>query len=203
MKTLVVTGGIGSGKSLVCSHLEKKGIPVYDSDSRTRRIYDLYPALIGEVEQEFGRSFRLADGGLDRRALAAEVFSDRRKLAALENLVYPYVLDDFLGWRASFDEDAVPYVVFESAVFLEKPFFHHIADKVLFVSCPESVRLERAMARDCATADEIRGRMDAQHLDPALADVVLENDSDIKTLFEKTDHVVETIWDNKTNKKQS
>ena len=74
MITVLLTGGIGSGKSAVAAVLEKRGVPVWDSDSAAKSLYT--PAFLDSMEKEFGRSFRAADGGLDRKALSALIFAD-------------------------------------------------------------------------------------------------------------------------------
>ena len=66
MKTVLVTGGIGSGKSAVCAYLASRGVPVYDSDSRTKALYDTDPALLPALEKAFGTSLRSPSGELDR-----------------------------------------------------------------------------------------------------------------------------------------
>ena len=100
MKTLVVTGGIGSGKSLVCSFLAERGLPVYDSDSRTKMLYDSSPELLARIGDAVGTDVTGADGRLDRKRLASVVFSDGERLEALERVVHPAVLDDFYRWKA-------------------------------------------------------------------------------------------------------
>ena len=100
MKTLLVTGGIGSGKSAVCAYLQERGIPVYDSDGAVKRLYREDPDLLASLEARFGIPLRQADGSLDRRRLAGLLFSDPAALAQLEAVVHPAVLRDFLAWRS-------------------------------------------------------------------------------------------------------
>ena len=75
-KTVIVTGLIGSGKSAVCALLRERGIPVYDSDARTKRLYDSSPVLVERLEAALGIGLRGEDGRLDRKALAARIFSE-------------------------------------------------------------------------------------------------------------------------------
>ena len=76
--TILITGGIGSGKSVLSRYLESRGVPVYDSDSRAKALYD---SEMGEaVESLFGVCLRDGNGRFDRKALASLVFSDSRKL---------------------------------------------------------------------------------------------------------------------------
>lgn len=189
MTTLVVTGGIGCGKSLVCRYLSSKGVPVYDADSRTKRLYDVYPELVEEIEDEFCCFLRSDDGRLDRKALAAIVFSDSEKLKALEDIVHPYVYRDFEMWRDSVGKE-VPFVVMESAIFQSKPLFKPLADKVLLVEAPAGIRLQRALHRDSSSEEEILSRMREQHFRPEEADAIIINDSDKDSLYLKIDEAL-------------
>lgn len=185
MRTLLVTGGIGSGKSAVCACLRERGIPVYDSDAETRRLYDEDPELVPSLEQKFSMPLRTPDGRLDRKKLAAVIFSDPVRLQQLEAVVHPAVLKDFLAWRERHPN--VPFVVMESAIAMDKPLFDGVYDAVLLVTAPEPVRLERACRRDGADPEAVRSRMRAQHFDLARADAVVNNDLDLDTLCRRTE----------------
>ena len=197
MKTLVITGGIGSGKSAVCAILVSRGIPVYDADARTKALYDSDPALLPALEQALGLTLRGADGHLDRKALGAAIFGDADRLASLEAVVHPAVYRDFVSWRDACPASA-PFVVMESAIFLQKPLFRPLADKVLLVDAPAPLRLERAVTRGGLSREEVLSRMDAQRIDAEEADAVLVNDGDLAALESRLDAVLETIW--KTDK---
>ena len=197
MRTLVVTGGIGSGKSAVCAILSGRGIPVYDADARTKALYDSDPALLPAIEQALGMMLRDAEGRLDRKALGSAIFGDAGRLARLEAVVHPAVYRDFVSWRDRCPASA-PFVVMESAIFLQKPLFRPLADKVLLVEAPASLRLERAVARGGLSREEVLRRMEAQQVDSEGADAVLVNDGNLDVLESRLDAVLETIW--KTDK---
>ena len=108
MKTIAVTGGIGSGKSEVCSILSSRGIPVYDSDSAAKRLYREDDSLLDSVEGAFGQSFRTTNGDPDLKKLASVVFSSPEKLKTLESLVHPAVKEDFRRWKAMCTSTASP-----------------------------------------------------------------------------------------------
>lgn len=169
MKTLVVTGGIGSGKSLVCSFLADMGVPVYDSDSRTKALYDKDQELLERIGKAVGADVTDAGGKLDRKALASVIFSDESRLEALEKVVHPAVLEDFRKWKSEIgssypEQDEIPFVVFESAIILAKPLFRTIADCTLLVDAPVETRIQRACARDRAGRETVLGRMSRQKL---------------------------------------
>ncbi len=177
--TLAVTGGIGSGKSLVCRFLEERGFPVYDSDSRTKALYDNDSKLVQDIRDRMAayrdgkgplpENFLLGnDGRIDRGWLSSIVFSGPRSseaLAELESVVHPAVLRDFELWKSSREVVAAARfgtVVMESAIILDKPLFLQAMDKVLLVDAPVEIRLRRASERDGVPSDHIVGRMSHQ-----------------------------------------
>lgn len=196
MRTLVVTGGIGSGKSTVCRYLALKGIPVYDSDSRARNLYD-DKTFVSRLEQALGCTVTGADGRVDTVKLSSVIFSDPLRLNTLESIVHPAVKEDFIRWRLSFPEGSVPFVILESAIILKKPLFKDIADKVLLVDAPLQTRLERACSRDGVSRDRILERMKGQKLlndlsegktDPRV-DFIIRNTAGPASLFAQADAV--------------
>lgn len=191
MLTLVVTGGIGSGKSEVCHYLETKGIPVYDSDSRAKSLYDSDRELVERISAALGCRISDDSGKVDRKALASLIFSDSRRLEALESVVHPRVLEDFIAWRDA--HSGADIVVMESAIFLQKPLFHPYVDKVVLVDAPIEMRVMRACRRDNADEQKIRARMAAQTFDTAAADYLIINDSGLDVLHERTDMVLKEI----------
>lgn len=198
MKTVVITGLIGSGKSAVCALLRERGIPVYDADARTKGLYDRRPALVTRLEEALGLPLRRKDGSLDRAALAGRIFSDPAARETLEGMVYPLVLQDFKRWRA---RQKGEWVALESAVILSKPLFDGVADAVVLVTAPEPVRLQRVMARDQLPEDAVRARMMAQSIPMEKVDVVLSNEGDPSCLsqaveqmfFEKNSYLYKII----------
>ena len=170
MKTVLITGGIASGKSEVCRWLASKGLPVYDSDSRTKALYDSVPGLKARVEEAIGLPF----------AQIGVIFEDAAKREALEAVVYPEVLKDFLGWRAA---QTGPVVFFESAIALEKPIFDGLWDEVWLVRAP----LEQRLARNPRTAARLASQKETGE---EQADVVIENDSSLEELHKKVDYLL-------------
>jgi dephospho-CoA kinase len=170
MLTVIVTGMIGSGKSAVCALLAKRDIPVYDSDSRTKALYDSVPGLKNRLEAELGVPFS---------GLAKLIFSDAHAREKLEAIVYPLVKEDFIAWRDA--QAGVPFVVLESAVILSKPVFDGLADAVVAVTAPEELRLKRLIARGL-TEEDARRRISAQTMDLSKADVVIENSGSLRAL---------------------
>ena len=194
MKTVILTGGIGSGKSAVCACLKARGVPVYDSDSRTKSLYDRDPALVGRLEAVLGVGLRTTEGRLDRRRLAGLIFSDPARKAAVEAVVHPAVLADFRRWKRwqrpkGWTYGPVPFVVLESAIILSCPVFDGIGDRTVLVDADEEVRLRRAVARDGSDPEEVLRRIRQQHFDLSRVDAVLRNDASLDALSAETDRV--------------
>ncbi len=187
METIFLTGFIGSGKSAVSALLRERGIPVYDSDARTKALYDESPVLVPALEEALGIPLRTSDGKLDRKALAAVIFNDANARERVEAMVYPAVLEDFLRWREAHAD--APFVVLESAIILSKPIFNGLADRVVLVTAPREVRLQRVMARDGLSEEEVIRRMDAQQMPLDGIDTVLQNDGTPEQLRKAVDAV--------------
>lgn len=187
MKTVILTGPIGSGKSAVAALLRERGIPVYDSDSRTRQLYDRRPALLHRIEEALQVPLQKDDGSLDRRRLAALIFGDGQARQKLESLVYPAVRQDFLRWKSR--QKNAPFVVLESAVILSKPAFDGIGDAVVLVTAPEELRIQRVMDRDGLSRPEVLRRMATQAISEDRAQLVLTNDGTEKALAAKVERV--------------
>ncbi len=173
-KILGITGGIGSGKSYVCNILEHIGIPVYNSDVRAREITHNNPEVLQAIRQEFGDGVFAGDA-LDRKQLASEVFGAPNKLAALNAIIHPAVGADFKQWHA---QQTHPWVIKEAAILFETGIYQS-CDATLLVTAPEALRVERVVARDSVTEEEVRARMANQWSDAkkqTLANYVVQND---------------------------
>ena len=200
MKTVLVTGGIGSGKSAVCAYLASRGVPVYDSDSRTKALYTSDPALLPALESALGISLRDASGALDRSALAAVIFADTDARTTLEKIVYPAVLRDFLSWREACSHapwcgyGTVPFVVMESAVAAHKAPFDAVFDKIVAVAAPLETRVLRATKRDGTTPDLVRQRIRSQQDDSGSADAVFDNGGPIASIPSLADQLFLHLW---------
>ena len=176
MRTLAVTGGIGSGKSYVVRMFAALGIPVYDADSRTKRLYGEDRGLLGALQAILGPGL-VKDGRLDRQYMAGRIFSDRCLLEKVEALVFPEVVADFMAWKERVAD--APFAIMESAIYLEKPALADVADKVLAVLCPEELRIERVMARSGMSREQVQARMANQWNDErrtAASDYVIVSD---------------------------
>ena len=155
-----LTGGIGSGKSTVAELLRDRGVAVYDSDSRAKMLMVNDESLRAALANAFGAEC-YTEEGLNRAWLAERVFASAEELGRLNAIVHPAVMRDFAAWAEAQEGE---YVVLESAILLEAGLESHV-DVVVAVMAPKGVRIERAMKRDGATAEQIEERMRNQMSD--------------------------------------
>jgi dephospho-CoA kinase len=159
-----LTGGIGSGKSTVCRLFEELGVRCYDSDSRAKWLMQNDPDLRAELIEIFGEQVYNDNGELDRARLAAEVFGNSERLAAMNGAVHPAVGRDWERWCEERRGEGARYTILESAILFDCGFDKKV-DQVITVSAPEQTRIERAAMRDNAPTDVIRNRIKAQMSD--------------------------------------
>ena len=189
MKTIAVTGGIGSGKSTVCSILASGGVPVYYADTAAKRLYAKDDSLMDSIEEAFGCSIRLRDGSLDKDKLAGMVFSSPDKLRILEGIIHPAVLRDFLRWKALQASNDRPFCVIESAIILGKPEFLVHVDKVVMVDASLATRLRRACERDNVEPEKVISRMAAQKFDLSKVDAIIRNEDGLPELENEVEKI--------------
>ena len=134
-----ITGGIGSGKSLVCRIFGQLGVPVYDADSHAKALMTTDGILVSQIKKEFGDLSYRADGSLNRKWLGDHVFSDQEQLEKLNALVHPRVAVDYERWVSQHQHE--PYVLKEAALLFEAG-SHRLLNKIIVVSAPERT-LER------------------------------------------------------------
>mgnify|MGYP001015310406 FL=1 len=176
MTTIGITGGMGSGKSIVAALLTVYGIPVYDADSESKRLLLTSPTIRRGLTDLLGADIYSSDGTTLRRArMASLIFTDPNLLARVNAIIHPEVGRDFDAWRARLTTSVC---AMESAILFESGFDRR-ANLRLMVYAPEAIRLQRVMARDNATEAAARQRMQRQWPDErkiALSDAVITND---------------------------
>jgi dephospho-CoA kinase len=154
-----LTGGIGSGKSIVCKVFSTLGVPVYQADLAAKRLYDTDDRLRNGVKQLFGEQL-YASGILDRRKLASIIFSDAENLRKINELVHPAVKRDFSKYISSLSA-AIPYVIHEAAILYEAK-TENMFDVIINVWAPENLKIERVLSREHTTEQHVRKRIAAQ-----------------------------------------
>lgn len=169
-----ITGGIGSGKSVVSRLLNMLGYPVYNSDSKAKRLNDTDEEVKRALTLAFGSDL-YENGLLNRPKLASLIFQSDSNRQLVNAIIHPAVKRDFLRWAEAQNSD----IVFLEAAILYESGFDAFMNKVVAVAAPEQVRIQRAMQRDNATEQQIVNRLRAQMSQDVLeskADFVVVND---------------------------
>jgi dephospho-CoA kinase len=191
-RVIGLTGGIASGKSAVARMLRELGAPVVDADEVARDVVAPGAAALAEITARFGADVIGADGGLDRKRLAAVVFGDAEARRALERITHPRIAADSQRRIAAHAAAGARAVVYEAALLVENG-LHSGLDGLIVVSVPEAVQRARLMARDGIDARAADERLRAQLPladKVAVADWVVDNAG---TLAD-TRRQVEGIW---------
>ena len=173
MKIVGITGGIGSGKTSVCSVIEELGYPVYIADSAAKQLMQSNQNLIDAITSEFGQSI-YTNGKLNRAVLAEVVFNNSDRLKKLNSLVHPAVAKDFEEWCGV----QKTKVVFKEAAILFETGGYKLLDQTILVHAPVEQRIIRVMSRDKVTKEAVLARMENQWPDEKkmpLADYIIQN----------------------------
>ena len=172
-----VTGGIGSGKSVVCAVFASLGIPVYAADERARWLTEHDPILKADIQRVLGPNAYDTVGHYNRAWVASQVFADPTLLAALNAVIHPRVLADTAAWVN--EQANKPYVVKEAAL-MKAAGAGNSLDSVIVVQAPVALRIERIRKRDPQRSEaEIQQIIDRQISDverAQLANYVIQND---------------------------
>ena len=189
MQVVVLTGGIGSGKSEAAKQFAALGVPVVDVDAIAHQLTAKGQALLAQIQLLFGTEFLLADGNLDRAKLGAQVFAHPEQRQKLESLMHPAIYETAeQQLKENSKNSAASYQILVIPLYFESTRYQDLADKVLVIDCPEVLQIERAMQRNGSTAASVQAVMQAQvsraqRLDGA--DEVIDNQGSLAALQEK------------------
>ncbi|MDD4226036.1 MAG: dephospho-CoA kinase [Mariniphaga sp.] len=176
-KKIGITGGIGSGKSTVCSVFRILGVPVFEADVIAKDLYRTNHTIRIELIRLFGADIYTSDGMINRAKLSAIIFSNDFYLQKINELIHPVVRDEFQLWLKKNNDCS--YVIHEAAILFESGLYT-MMDYNILVTAPEEQRIERVAARDGISSQMIRERMKRQWPEEKkmdLADKVLVNDN--------------------------
>lgn len=174
MLRIGLTGGIGSGKSLVASVLEQMGYPVFYSDQEAKALYDTHQTLKAELIELIGAGL-YNQTGFNKGLLSRAIFENPALKGKIESLVHPKVRAAFEEWAAKQSTELVfneAAILFETGAYLQ-------FDATILVSAPVELRLQRVVSRDGLSIQEIEKRIQTQWPDEQkklLADFIIEND---------------------------
>lgn len=173
--TIGITGGIGSGKSFICQILSTMGYPVFYSDKVAKELMATDQELKSDIQQLFGDEAYFTNGELNRTHLASAIFNNQELREQLNALVHPKVRQAFTALKKSTSSD---FIFNEAAILFETAAYKNF-DKMVLVTAPKSLKIQRIKQRDQASEEEILARMNAQWSDEKkapLADFIINND---------------------------
>ncbi|MDD3037362.1 dephospho-CoA kinase [Bacteroides sp.] len=173
-----ITGGIGSGKSVVSRLLEVMGIPVYISDVEAKRITLTDEVVRRRLSVLVGEDI-YQNGELNRTLLASYMFGNPEHIKNVNGIIHPQVKEDFRRWSRCFSTDKI--IGMESAILVEAGFKSEV-DFLIMVYAPLEMRIERAIKRDCSSKELIMKRIQAQMSDELKreqADFLILNDGEM------------------------
>ena len=187
-----ITGGIGSGKTALTDWLSTQGIVIVDADLAARVVVEPGQPALAEIAETFGQKYLLPDGQLDRAALRQRVFADENQRKALEVITHPRIRDEL---ARQMSKATSPYVVLSSPLLLQSG-QSEMVDVSVVVDVPETLQIERTMARDKNDPQLVEQIMAAQ-LDRdtriARSDIVIDNSTSLDALHERATVLHETL----------
>jgi len=183
-----VTGGIGSGKSLVCSIFKELNIPIFFADEVANAIVVEDKAVQSAIKKSFGDQIFDSTQKLKRKALASIVFQNPEKLKELNTIVHPAVFDRFEVWKKKLDSTSMAsYAIIEAALMFESGFYE-LMDYILAVETDEQVRVNRVMLRDSVNDAKVWERIKNQISPEELreeSDFIIQNNGSVEDLNKK------------------
>ncbi len=191
MKTLGLTGGIGSGKSSVAHLFLEKEIPVFNSDIEAKKLYTSSPTVHSQVLNLLGEE-AFSDNQLNTAWVAQKVFNHPSLLERLNAIIHPAVQKAFEQW---IHQQSSAFVVKEAAILFESGAYKH-CDAVLTVTADTEIRVKRVMKRDSIRKSQVIQRIEKQWPEKRkieLSDFVLYNNSDLASLQEEFEELFPSI----------
>jgi dephospho-CoA kinase len=183
-RVIGITGGIGSGKSLVCKIFSTMNIPIYDADSRAKYLINNDLSLKKSIKNLLGENAYTSNDEYNRAWVASQVFNNPELLKQLNSLVHPCVHKDAYDWVKKYPNS--PFLLYEAAL-MKAAGDNNMFDKVIVVNAPISLRIKRIQQRDKRSEQEIKDIIARQISDEErlkIADYVIEND-DKKAVLEQ------------------
>jgi dephospho-CoA kinase len=197
---IAITGGIGSGKTLVSRLFESWGASIVDADLLARKVVEPGSPALAEIAAAFpSEPLILLDGSLNRSKLASIIFSDPEKRKKVEAFLHPRIRSLWLSQLRELSSKGVPIVCYVVPLFFESTALMPEIQKVVLVSAPEEVRLSRIMQRDGFSRDIAELRLRAQMPDSQKiprSDFVIINDSTVESATAQAKRVFNQLRSN-------
>lgn len=194
-----LTGGIGSGKSLVAKRLAELGATVIDSDQIAHDITAANGSAITAIKASFGLDALAADGSLDRSKMRSLVFNDPAALKTLEAITHPLIQAETARQAKLAQQNGALYLVFMVPLLVESDYWRGVVDHLVVVDCPQELQIARVMQRsnlDRAQIEQIIGKQASRPDRLAAADTILMNQGSLEELIPKIDALHQWIIKN-------
>lgn len=153
-----ITGGIGSGKSVVCDILRLHNIAIFDADKEAKLLNDKSKTIRKKLTSHFGNNI-YRDNKLNRKLFGELIFNNEENLKIANSIIHPEVANSFIKWCKHHSSSSI--VAIESAILIEAGFKKHI-DKLITVFAPEELRIKRIVNRDNINVSNIKARINNQ-----------------------------------------
>lgn len=147
-----ITGGIGSGKSVICKIFSLLKVPIYNSDRRAKEIIQHNSFVVKSLKEKLGKDIYLADGCLNKEKMSSLIFSSPEHLAFINALVHPLVAKDWIHWS---NQQYAECVIQESALIFEAKMQQYF-DYIIGVTAPENIRIKRIVQRSQLTPAQVQ-----------------------------------------------
>lgn len=169
-----ITGGMGSGKSFVCSIIENLGYPMFYSDKEAKWLMENNASLIAEIKKNVGNN-AYTNNKINKEAIRKYIFNCKKNREKLNDIVHPSVYQHFENWAQQFNSNTLMFN--ESALLIETKSYKRF-DKIILITAPEELKIKRLIQRENSTKEEIILRMKSQLSDEEKkvnADYIIEN----------------------------
>lgn len=191
-----ITGGIGTGKSIVSKIFNTFGIPTLDMDSLAKNLMNTETSLIESLKNHFGKDI-YQDNKIDRKKLASIVFNDKKQLEALNKIVHPITIQYSIDWM---NAQKSPYAIKEAAIMIESNSYKDL-DFIIGIDAPLDLRIQRVIKRDVTNEEEVLARINKQMDNTekmSYCDFVILNDDKL-SLLEQSFHIHQKILNQISN----
>jgi dephospho-CoA kinase len=176
MLKIGVTGGIGSGKSIICKIFNALDIPVFNADIEAKKVLNESETVKSRMKALFGNDIYDPENKIDRQKLSSIIFNDKIKLLQTNSIIHPVVIDNYNSWLI--ENSGCSYTIMEAALIFEGG-FDKLMDYIITVSAPKNMKILRTMQRDGSTRSDVLKKMN--------------NQSDDKMKITKSDFVIYNI----------
>jgi len=185
-----LTGWIGCGKTTVSNLFKQLSVPVIDADEIAHALVSPAGIALTQISQQFGQTYILPDGNLDRSKLRETIFNDVEKKSQLENIMHPLIYEEI---EQKLSELSAPYAILAIPLLLETK-MQSFVDHILVIDCPMEVQINRVKLRDKLNAAQITAIIHSQVSRSerlAQADSIIDNTQDLLKLSQQVKHLHE------------